>query len=41
MVLLTPLRMYLLVSLVPGLIEGHGHLQMAGNSISDIENNLN
>lgn len=26
-------------TLMPGLIEGHGHLQMNGNSISDIENN--
>ena len=28
-------------TLMPGLIEGHGHLQMNGKSISDIENNLN
>ena len=26
-------------TLMPGLIEGHGHLQMNGNSIADIENN--
>lgn len=26
-------------TLMPGLIEGHGHLQMNGTSISDIENN--
>ncbi|WP_198659437.1 metal-dependent hydrolase family protein [Winogradskyella aurantiaca] len=26
---------------MPGLIEGHGHLQMNGTSISDIENNRN
>jgi imidazolonepropionase-like amidohydrolase len=28
-------------TLMPGLIEGHGHLQMAGKSLSEIENNLN
>ncbi len=28
-------------TLMPGLIEGHGHLQMAGKSLADIENNLN
>ncbi|MDT0552780.1 metal-dependent hydrolase family protein [Urechidicola vernalis] len=28
-------------TLMPGLIEGHGHLQMNGTSISDIENNRN
>jgi imidazolonepropionase-like amidohydrolase len=26
-------------TLMPGLIEGHGHLQMNGNSLTDIENN--
>ncbi|PQB04675.1 metal-dependent hydrolase family protein [Aureitalea marina] len=29
------------MTLMPGLIEGHGHLQMNGSSISDIENNRN
>lgn len=29
------------MTLMPGLIEGHGHLQMNGASISDIENNKN
>lgn len=29
------------MTLMPGLIEGHGHLQMAGGSLSEIENNLN
>jgi len=28
-------------TLMPGLIEGHGHLQMNGNSLADIENNRN
>jgi imidazolonepropionase-like amidohydrolase len=28
-------------TLMPGLIEGHGHLQMNGASLADIENNLN
>jgi imidazolonepropionase-like amidohydrolase len=28
-------------TLMPGLIEGHGHLQMNGTSINDIENNRN
>jgi imidazolonepropionase-like amidohydrolase len=28
-------------TLMPGLIEGHGHLQMNGKSISEIENSLN
>jgi imidazolonepropionase-like amidohydrolase len=28
-------------TLMPGLIEGHGHLQMNGKGLSDIENNLN
>ncbi len=28
-------------TLMPGLIEGHGHLQMNGSSLPDIENNLN
>ena len=28
-------------TLMPGLIEGHGHLQMNGTSLSDIENNRN
>ena len=28
-------------TLMPGLIEGHGHLQMNGTSIGDIENNRN
>jgi hypothetical protein len=26
---------------MPGLIEGHGHLQMNGTSLADIENNRN
>ncbi|WP_152287341.1 metal-dependent hydrolase family protein [Flavicella marina] len=29
------------MTLMPGLIEGHGHLQMNGHSISDIENSRN
>ncbi|QQX82594.1 amidohydrolase family protein [Shewanella sp. KX20019] len=29
------------MTLMPGLIEGHGHLQMNGNSLPDIENNRN
>ena len=29
------------LTLMPGLIEGHGHLQMNGSSLADIENNLN
>jgi imidazolonepropionase-like amidohydrolase len=28
-------------TLMPGLIEGHGHLQMNGSSLADIENNRN
>ena len=28
-------------TLMPGLIEGHGHLQMNGTSLADIENNRN
>jgi imidazolonepropionase-like amidohydrolase len=28
-------------TLMPGLIEGHGHLMMNGNSLADIENNRN
>jgi len=28
-------------TLMPGLIEGHGHLQMNGTSVADIENNRN
>ena len=28
-------------TLMPGLIEGHGHLQMNGSSLPDFENNLN
>ncbi|MEN8712171.1 MAG: amidohydrolase family protein [Arenicellales bacterium] len=28
-------------TLMPGLIEGHGHLQLNGNSLADIENNRN
>ena len=28
-------------TLMPGLIEGHGHLQMNGNALADIENNRN
>jgi imidazolonepropionase-like amidohydrolase len=28
-------------TLMPGLIEGHGHLQMNGHSLADIENNRN
>ncbi len=28
-------------TLMPGLIEGHGHLQMNGTALSDIENNRN
>ncbi|ABZ77651.1 amidohydrolase [Shewanella halifaxensis HAW-EB4] len=29
------------MTLMPGLIEGHGHLQMNGTSLPDIENNRN